>query len=96
MNPLSSLSPTQSIIIRFLCNLWRRNHDQVKVARFNATKAHDGNLATNRLLEMLDAELAAAESRRAAAFHELMNFIDEIGFDGAELVELLETEPRGY
>jgi len=96
MKSLSSLSPTQSIIIRFLCNLWRRNHAQVKIARFNATKAHDGSLATNRLLEMLDAELAAAESRRAAAFHELMNFVDEIGLDGAELMELLYTEPTSY
>ena len=91
MKSLSSLTPTQSIIIRFLCNLWQRNRAQVKLARIDSVKAYAG-LAPNRLLEMLDAELAAAESRRAAAFHELMNYVDEIGLDDLEVVNLLEPK----
>ena len=89
MNPLSSLTPTQSIIIRFLCNLWQRNHAQVKLARINSAKAHSG-FATNRLLDMLDAELAAAETRRNIVFHELMNFAAEIGVDDSSVVDLLD------
>jgi hypothetical protein len=91
MKSLSSLSPTQAIIIRFLCNLWKRNHAQVKLARINSVKAHSG-LATNRLLDMLDAELTAAETRRNIAFHELMNFVDEIGLDDSEVVDLLDPK----
>lgn len=41
---------------------------------------------------MLDAELTAAETRRNIAFHELMNFVDEIGLDDSEVVDLLDPK----